>query len=123
MVIKENRLNIIQKKEKWYSRKTKYLYQMGEYEETIELCKRILDEMDDFTSNSDIWFKWRIGLSNKCLGNYSESLMYINEIAKIKNDWYVQKELAEIYQLTDDVDKAFKHAINGALIKGDVKIK
>ncbi|WP_303295491.1 hypothetical protein [Methanobrevibacter woesei] len=110
-------------KEKWYSLKTKHLLDMGEYEETIKFADEALNELDEFVNNSDIWFKWRIAIANKELDNYDVALKYLEEIINSKNDWFILKELAEIYSLTDDYDSALKYAIDAALAKGDIKYK
>lgn len=110
-------------KEKWYSLKTKYLLDMGEYEETIKFADEALNELDEFVNNSDIWFKWRIAIANKELDNYDVALKYLEEIINSKNDWFIFKELAEIYSLTGDYDSALKYAIDAALAKGDIKYK
>lgn len=110
-------------KEKWYSLKTKHLLDMGEYEETIKFADEALNELDEFVNNSDIWFKWRIAIANKDLDNYNEALKYLEEIINSKNDWFILKELAEIYSLNGDYDLALKYAIDAALAKGDIKYK
>lgn len=110
-------------KEKWYSLKTKHLLDMGEYEETIKFADEALNELDEFVNNSDIWFKWRIAIANKELDNYDVALKYLEEIINSKNDWFILKELAEIYSLTEDYDSALKYAIDAALAKGDIKYK
>jgi len=110
-------------KEKWYSLKTKHLLDMGEYEETIKFADEALNELDEFVNNSDIWFKWRIAIANKELDNYDVALKYLEEIINSKNDWFILKELAEIYSLNGDYDLALKYAIDAALAKGDIKYK
>lgn len=110
-------------KEKWYNLKTKHLLDMGEYEETIKFADEALNELDEFVNNSDIWFKWRIAIANKELDNYDVALKYLEEIINSKNDWFILKELAEIYYLTEDYDSALKYAIDAALAKGDIKYK
>lgn len=110
-------------KEKWYNLKTKHLLDMGEYEETIKFADEALNELDEFVNNSDIWFKWRIAIANKELDNYDVALKYLEEIINSKNDWFILKELAEIYSLTEDYDSALKYAIDAALAKGDIKYK
>ena len=110
-------------KEKWYSLKTKHLLDMGEYEETIKFADEALNELDEFVNNSDIWFKWRIAIANKELDNYDVALKYLEDIINSKNDWFIFKELAEIYSLTGDYDSALKYAMDAALAKGDIKYK
>lgn len=110
-------------KEKWYSLKTKHLLDMGEYEETIKFADEALNELDEFVNNSDIWFKWRIAIANKELDNFDVALKYLEDIINSKNDWFIFKELAEIYSLTEDYDSALKYAMDAALAKGDIKYK
>lgn len=110
-------------KEKWYSLKTKHLLDMGEYEETIKFADEALNELNEFVNNSDIWFKWRIAIANKELDNFDVALKYLEDIINSKNDWFILKELAEIYSLNGDYDLALKYAIDAALAKGDIKYK
>lgn len=110
-------------KEKWYNLKTKHLLDMGEYEETIKFANEALNELDEFTNNSDIWFKRRIAIANRELDNYDEALKYLEEIVTSKDDWFILKELAEIYSFREDYDNALKYAMDTALAKGDIKYK
>ncbi len=115
--------NFPSKKERWYNLTTKALFAAGQYEECIKKSTEALINLSEFTYNNDIWFKWRIAKSLSYLGDYDESLDYLNDIKKFKKDWYIDSQIAENYFFKNDLDNALKYSAHSALGKGDIDKK
>jgi tetratricopeptide (TPR) repeat protein len=109
--------------EQYFMYKTKALLEKGLFEECIETSYFALNKLTNFHYSNDIWFKWRIALSYKGLNNYDDSLKILLEIYKIKKEWFIEKELAEIYLKINEVDKALKFALKGIMNFGEIDKK
>lgn len=66
---------------------------------------------------NDVWFKWRIAKSFNQLGEYGQSVDYLNDIKQLKNDWFMNNLMAENYFFKNDLDNALKYASSAALAK------
>ena len=106
-------------KEKYYNWLSKSYQEVEDYEECLNISKKALDELDKFTNNSDIWFKWRIARSLRELGEYGEAIDYLRDIHKYKQDWFIKWEIAENYFFEGDYDKSLEYAVSAALSHGD----
>ena len=115
--------NFSSKKETWYKLTTKALLDINQYDKCISLSTEALLNLNEFTYDSDIWFKWRIAKSFNQLGDYDQSLDYLNDIEQFKNDWFIDNLIAENYFFKNDLDNALKYAASAALAKGDIDKK
>jgi tetratricopeptide (TPR) repeat protein len=106
-------------KEKYYNWISKSYQETEDYDECLEVSKKALDELDKFTNNSDIWFKWRIARSLRELGEYGEAINYLKDIHKYKQDWFIKWEIAEDYFFEGDHEKSLEYALSAALSHGD----
>ena len=106
-------------KEKYYNWVSKSYQEIDDYDECLNVSKKALNELDNFTNNSDVWFKWRIAKSLKELGEYGEAINYLKEVHKYKQDWFVKWEIAEDYFFEGDHDKSLEYALSAALSHGD----
>lgn len=98
--------------ENWYAYKTKALMKLGEWQECFDTSKEALEKIDNFHYSNDVWFSRRIALSKKNLGNTEDAIQELEAILKKKQEWFIQKELAELYFEKDNLDAAFKMAID-----------
>ena len=110
-------------KENWYAFKTKALFETQQYQECFELSKQALEVFEKFHYSNEIWFARRIALSKKNLGNSIDALNELLEVLKRKREWFIQSEIAEIYNENKDFDKAFKYAIEAINNFGDLEFK
>lgn len=115
--------NYSSKKETWYKLTTKALLDTGQYDECISLSTEALLNLSEFTYDNDVWFKWRIAKSFNQLGEYDQSVDYLNDIKQFKNDWFIDNLMAENYFFKNDWDNALKYASSAALAKGDTDKK
>ena len=110
-------------KEKWYALRSKTLYKLEKYADCINTCKTALHEISRFHYSNDIWFRWRIALSEENLGNNKAAIEDLKEILQYKNEWFVHFEIAKILLVRNDVQQAFYHAVEAALLAGDMAYK
>lgn len=110
-------------KEKWYSEKSKSLFELNKFQECFELSYEALDSIDNFHNNNDLWFARRIALSKKELGNINEAISDLEKIYNKKRDWFIQKEIAELYFENNDIENAFNNAIQAINDKGKLEFK
>jgi tetratricopeptide (TPR) repeat protein len=110
-------------KENWYAFKSKALMKLGIFQECYEVSKQALDLFEVFHYSNDIWFARRIALSKKNLGNSADAIDELQRVLKRKKEWFIQKELAVLYQEAGEIDKAFNYAISAINNFGDLEYK
>ncbi len=110
-------------KEKWYSEKSKALHELGQHQKCYEISDEALHAIDKFHNNSDLWFARRIALSQKALGNLDEAIEKLQNVYKRKREWFIQKEIAELYFEKKDIETAFKHCSEALNTKGKLEFK
>ena len=110
-------------KESWYQHNTKALFELENYEECYNISKIALENIENFHFSNDVWFARRIALSKKELGNLDEAIKDLEEIYKDKNEWFIQKELADMYFEIDNIDKAFEYSIQAINKYGKIEYK
>jgi tetratricopeptide (TPR) repeat protein len=110
---------IASKKEQYYSNRSKAFFELGQFENCIIICEEALNTLTKFHYSNDIWFKRSIALSNAQLGSNDLAITQLVEILKQKNEWFIQKEIAEIYLKNNKLKDAEKYAIDAALNYGD----
>lgn len=111
------------KKEKYYDYATKAYFEVEDYEKCIETSKEALESLDVFTNNSDVWYNWRIAKSYRELLDNNEALRYLEEVAKVKKEWFVQKEIAENYYVLGEDEKAQDYICEAVLTNDPLTIK
>ena len=97
------------KKEFFYDLSSKAYLKCGYLTECIETSKKALNTFETFYDAGDIWHKLRIAKSFKELNKFNESLKYYLEVIEVKNDWYMYRDIAEIYYLINKPFKAMEY--------------
>lgn len=110
-------------KENWYAYKSKALIKLEMFQECYDISKEALETFSNFHYSNDVWFARRIALSKKYLGNPSDAIAELLQILKRKKEWFIQKELAELYKEAGDHESAFKFAILAINNFGDLEYK
>lgn len=110
-------------KENWFAYKSKALMKLGKFQECYDVSKLALETFEKFHYSNDIWFARRIALSKKNLGNSEEAIKELQQILRKKKEWFIQKELAELYKEQGNNDKAFDLAIDAINNFGDLEFK
>jgi tetratricopeptide (TPR) repeat protein len=111
------------KKEQYFIWRTKALLEKGLFDECIELSQKALDTFEKFHYGNDVWFARRISLSYRGLGKPETALEKLKSLLKRKNEWFIHKEIAEIYFEQGNSEQALKFAIDSALGFGDADKK
>ncbi len=109
--------------ENWYAYKTKALMKMGNWQECFDTSKGALEKIENFHYSNDIWFSRRVALSKRNMGNTEETIEELKSILRKKREWFIQKELAELYLENEEVEKAFKLSIEAINNFGPIEFK
>lgn len=109
-------------KENWYLQITKGLFHIGKYDDVIRLSNDALETIPRFNNNNDIWFKYKIAKSYRELGDFDRALEYLDDVIKVKDDWFIFNEIAINYYKKGDLDSSAKWAAKAALSR-DGKIE
>jgi len=109
--------------ENWYAYKTKALFKLSEWQKCLDISKDALEVLGKFHYSNDVWFSWRLALSKKKLGNSDETIKELETILRKKNEWFIQKELAELYFEKDDIEQAFKFSVDAINNFGPLEFK
>ncbi|MBX2969859.1 MAG: hypothetical protein KF803_10855 [Cyclobacteriaceae bacterium] len=120
---KQKTIELASDLETWYSYYSLALLKQKKIQECIESSRAALFSIKRFHYNNDLWFARKIAMANKGLGNTAQAIMEMELIEKRKNEWFIQKELAELYFENNDVNKAKALAIKGALAYGEKEKK
>lgn len=109
--------------ENWYAYKTKALTKLGEWQECFNLSKEALEKIETFHYSNDVWFSRRVALSKRNLGNTEDTIQELKTILKKKREWFIQKELAELYLEKGNIEFAFKQATDAINNFGPLEFK
>lgn len=109
--------------ENWYAYKTKALMKLGEWQECFEKSKEALDILESFHYSNDVWFSRRVALSKKNLGNTEDTIEELKLILRKKKEWFIQKELAELYFDDNDLESAFRYSTQAITNFGPLEFK
>ncbi len=110
-------------KEIWFAYKSKALLKLGLFQECYEISKQALEIFSVFHYSNDVWFARRIALSKKSLGNNADAITELQQVLRKKKEWFIQKELATLYQEAGDFEKAFHYSIAAINNSGDLEYK
>ena len=109
--------------ENWYAYKTKALTKLSEWQECFDLSKEALEKNEIFHYSNDVWFSRRVALSKRNLGNTEDTIQELQTILKKKREWFIQKELAELYFEKGDIESALKQATDAMNNFGPLEFK
>lgn len=110
-------------KENWFAYKSKALMKLGKFQDCYDLSKIAIESFEVFHYSNDVWFARRIAISKKNLGNSEDAIKELQQILRRKKEWFIQKELAELYKEGGNNDSAFKLAIEAINNFGDIEYK
>src|SRR5690606_8633586 len=110
-------------KENWFAYKSKALMKLGKFQECYDISKIALDAFEKFHYSNDVWFARRIALAKRNLGNSEDAIKELQQVLRRKKEWFIQKELAELYKEAGNNHSAFKLAIDAMNNFGDLEYK
>jgi hypothetical protein len=109
--------------ENWYSYKTKALSKLRLWQECLDLSFEALEKVEHPHYSNDVWFSRRLTLAKRNLGNTEDTIKELEKILKKKKEWFIQKELAELYLENGQVEKAFKFSMDAINNSGPIEFK
>jgi hypothetical protein len=110
-------------KEAWYAAKSKALIELNQMEACFNISKEALHVIEKFHYSNDLWFARRVALAKKSFGNSDETIAELKMILKKKREWFIQRELAELYFEQNNSEEAFAYAIQAMNNYGDLEYK
>ncbi|MGN6212514.1 tetratricopeptide repeat protein [Parafilimonas sp.] len=110
-------------KENWLSTYANALFRTNDYETCLVISQTALETLEKFHYNNDIWFARRIALCKIKIGDKTEAIQELEKIVIKKKEWFIEKELAELYFDDGKIDLANKYALEAALNFGDKEKK
>lgn len=104
--------------EKWLVLNTKVLFSLGKYESCINACLHCLEQKIKFHHGNQHWIARRLALSLKQCGNLDKAIHELEKLVSKRKEWFIEKELAEMYFLKKNNVKALSHAISAFTNQG-----
>jgi tetratricopeptide (TPR) repeat protein len=111
------------RKEKFYDYASKSYLACADWDLCIEISNEALNSLNFFTNDSDIWYQWRIAKSLKELNQNDKALRILNDIVKVKKEWFVFKEIIENYYILNENEKAIMYINKAVLTDDSIKLK
>lgn len=102
-------------RERWYSARTKALYELDRYQECLDLCEEALRRVARFSGQNQVWIERRRALCREELGQFDEALEELRRVMRVKPRWFVHRDLARMYARRREYDRALEHGCRGAL--------
>lgn len=115
-------IEVLSDLEKFFLLKTKALLKLNEFNACIEYCNIGLKLIKKFHSNTDLWLKMRIAISEEKLGNHKKSEELFQELLNSKagsDKWFLYKNLSEVYFEQKNYEKAWEYAVNASFYGKD----
>jgi tetratricopeptide (TPR) repeat protein len=105
-------------REKWFVWKTKALFAINQWEACIDTCKEALESIGRFHHGNQHWITRRMAQSFRQMGDTKQAIHEFEKLLQKRSDWFIEKELAEIYFQQNDIEKALPVAIQACVNKG-----
>jgi hypothetical protein len=110
-------------KEAWYVSITTALVKLGRWQECSNKGKEGLEKITKFHFKNDIWLARKIAISKRNLGNLQEAIADLEQILNKKREWFIQKEIADLYYLLNDRENALKYCLLAINNSGPMEFK
>lgn len=110
-------------RENWYACKTKALLQLGLFADCYNVSTVALDSIDKFHYSNDVWIARRIAISKKNIGDLHEAISGLLQVLERKKEWFIEKELAELYKENGQLEEAFNYATRAINNFGSLEYK
>lgn len=111
------------RKEAYYDYASKSHLESADWQLCIDVSKEALSSLNEFTNNSDTWYRWRIAKSLRQLNQQEEALKYLNEVVKVKKEWYIFRQFAENYHDLGEDEKALNYLCEAILTDDSIAKK
>lgn len=109
--------------ETWYSMHSKALLELQQYEACIALCDQALKNIHNMHYHNRTWMERRKAQSLIANAKHAEALAIYTKIVKVKNDWFLKNELAQLYLAMHNPEAALMWAKQAAMSAGPINFK
>ena len=106
-------------KEDWYALKSKSGEKLEMYSECLRVSEEAISIFSNLNNGNDIWLKRRIAISKHNLGYSGEAINILNDLLKFKKDWFIYKDVSDIYFSLGNYENAIEYAIESVLKPGE----
>lgn len=110
-------------REQWYALRSRYLLEMGRYDECIALCKEALRVFPEFHHDNERWLFYRMALCQVRLGQAADGRRQLEELAVYHPHWMVYRGLFEAAEADGDTEAMLKYGASALLAEGDMASK
>jgi len=117
------KVELASEKEKYFALKSKSLLKLQRYEECIKTCETGLAAFTRFHYNNNIWFRWRIVVSEIGLQAWTKAERVLLEILQKKDDWFFKDAMGEIKMGQGKKKEAMRWLAEAALGFGETDKK
>lgn len=106
---KSKAIELASPKEKWFMFRIKAFYALNQYDDCIVACKQAFDaDVKRFHYGNQIWISRYLARCYMQTGRLKEAIHGFERILKRKNDWFLQKELADLYLQDNQMERAIE---------------
>jgi tetratricopeptide (TPR) repeat protein len=109
--------------EYWHVLKAKVLLANKQYEDCLAHCQTTLGKITKFHYGNEVWLQ-RIQVQALAgTGKIVDAIALQDKLLKLKRDWFLQKELADLYVKNKQPAEALVSAVQAALRPGEISRK
>jgi|GEM_PF-1895109 len=109
--------------EKYYAIRVKALYENQLFEQCIALANEVSGTLTRFHHHNDLWITRLKALAQFRLGLYNECIAGLTAVLSKKPEWFIRKEIAEVYMATGNYTEAANQALIAMQAPGDPLMK
>lgn len=120
---KEKTIEMASDRETWFAVKTRILFSMGDYNACAVLCQQALESFSRFHFSNDVWFTRRLAQCHLRTGSPEEALKQLLLVLKRKDEWYIHKEVADLFASKFNYNEALRHCYRGLSGPGELSFK
>jgi len=110
-------------REEWYAYLSKALFETANYASCYDISKRALAHFKVFHQGYDLRFTEHIAWCKKEMENTEAAIDELEEMLKMKRDWFIRKVVAELYLEQGELEKAYAQAMLGISTYGNLELK
>jgi len=106
--------------ENYYSIKSKALMGQEKYDEALYTCLEAFSRIKTFHLYNDVWLKRKMTSIYIRKNEYEKAYKLFSEIFSKRKDWFLIKDLGDMYFQKKEYDQAMYYYICAALAKGNI---
>lgn len=108
-------------KEKYYSYIIDSLIGLKKYENAFEFANEAIEVLPESRTDAKLFIRYKLAKIHMELGNYEESLEILEDIVKVKKEYYVYSSMAKNYYGLKNYKESLSYAVKAALINRSIQ--